>query len=125
MKRDMGMIRTILLVLEQNHDDEPISTHMHHKGKDYERELNHHVRLLADEGLIHTVRGHTLNGDGADMPYALTWKGHDFLDNIRDENVWQGLCELEAASGHPLPSDVFLQLAKRMVRQRVGLDKPV
>lgn len=122
MRRDMNMVRRILMVLEENHEDEPISTHFFDKGREFHMELVHHVRLLSEEGMIHTVRGHSLIGDDANLPYALTWKGYDFLNCVRSDHVWEALCAMEVENGYPLPSDVLLQLAKQMVRQRVGLD---
>ncbi len=46
-------------------------------------ELIHNVRLMSEHGLIHAERMNR----GVILK-SLTWKGHDFLENIQNQTIW-------------------------------------
>ena len=88
MKRDMDLVRTILLALADT--DEPLwSTDL--VTDDYSRDvIGYHFLILDEAGLI------MANVKAADNdPYyiavasRLTWEGNDFLDAVRDESIWK------------------------------------
>ena len=88
MKRDMDLVRTILLALADS--DEPLwSTDL--VPDDYSRDvIGYHFLILDEAGLI------MANVKAADNdPYyiavasRLTWEGNDFLDAVRDESIWK------------------------------------
>lgn len=88
MKRDMDLVRTILLALADS--DEPLwSTDL--VTDDYSRDvIGYHFLILDEAGLI------MANVKAADNdPYyiavasRLTWEGNDFLDAVRDESIWK------------------------------------
>ena len=90
MKRDMSLVRELLLEIEKGHMGMV-------DGLDYPNEkIVYHVKIMNDFGLIeaevHDVS--TLASMGR-VEYALgtiaglTWEGYDFLDDIRDETVWK------------------------------------
>jgi hypothetical protein len=77
MKRDMDLVRKILLEVEswswaQRNDVPKIEGHP-------DEEVSYHVKMMHDVGLIEAV---TLSqGQELDWrPTCLTWDGHDFLD---------------------------------------------
>lgn len=88
MKRDMDLVRTILLALADS--DEPLwSTDL--VTDEYSRDvIGYHFLILDEAGLI------VANVKAADNdPYyiavapRLTWEGNDFLDAVRDESIWK------------------------------------
>lgn len=88
MKRDMDLVRTILLALADS--DEPLwSTDL--VTDEYSRDvIGYHFLILDEAGLI------MANVKAADNdPYyiavasRLTWEGNDFLDAVRDESIWK------------------------------------
>lgn len=88
MKRDMDLVRTILLALADS--DEPLrSTDL--VTDEYSRDvIGYHFLILDEAGLI------MANVKAADNdPYyiavasRLTWEGNDFLDTVRDESIWK------------------------------------
>ncbi|MDD4254082.1 MAG: DUF2513 domain-containing protein [Methanofollis sp.] len=89
MKRDMDLIRQILLKIEEYDGDSeihnlPVENCSH-------EEITYHVYLLLDAKLI---EGHISYGMDTVKPagyaiYRMTWAGHDFLDACRDEGRWQ------------------------------------
>jgi hypothetical protein len=89
MKLNLDLVRAILLHIEAappNQDVGPIRL----DGYD-EDEVLAHLDLLAERDLIDA--NITRAGSGAKRIYAayvksLTWEGHEFLDNARNEEVW-------------------------------------
>ena len=89
MKRDMELIRELLFKIEETAPD-PVfnfgafvdySTH----------EVVHHLCLLQEAGLIHPVIERFDNGSIRQTPHfwGLKWEGCEYLDTIRDEDVWR------------------------------------
>ena len=57
------------------------------KEKDYE--YSYHVKLLIDAGLINGEMINTIGRHAKSfMIQSLTWNGHEFLDTIKNDNVW-------------------------------------
>lgn len=88
MKRDMDLIREILLQIETFEDDDTISG-MQIEGYSHE-EITYHVLLLNEAGLI---QAKILYGMDSVMPenyeiFRMTWEGYDFLEACRDETRW-------------------------------------
>lgn len=88
MKRDMDLIREILLRLEESGEGEQTYQPISDIGYSRER-IRYHNYLLVDAGL---AIGFDLGSDGTPLPQAatdaLTWEGHEFLDAARDDNRW-------------------------------------
>lgn len=121
MKRDMDLIRSLLLHMETDplfdgHSWTTPATPGDIGISDHSiEEIYYHLDLLIDEGY---VKGKT----GAMEPVIckLTWQGHEFLDNIRDQNIW-------AKTKHRLgglPSvalSVVAQIAEAEIKKHLGL----
>jgi hypothetical protein len=57
------------------------------EGHAAEQVLNH-IPLLMQADLITAIDASSM--DGADyMAIGLTWQGHEFLDNVRDPDIWK------------------------------------
>jgi predicted transcriptional regulator len=86
MKRDWEVIREILLQLEKKPADKD-SLEVADFPEDKRDAVTYHVELLKEAGLIHAEVGQT-----AESTYffanRLTWKGHEFLDAIRNDTIW-------------------------------------
>jgi hypothetical protein len=84
MKRDMDVIRLLLLQLEG--DENAVE-----KLKAYDEPLIvYNAALLVDSGLVEgsVARGGDNDPLGVAMNH-MTWGGHDFLDAARDETLWK------------------------------------
>ena len=88
MKRDMDLVRTILLALADS--DEPLwSTDL--VTDEYSRDvIGYHFLILDEAGLIMA----SVKAAGDDpyyiaVAYRLTWEGNHFLDAVRDESIWK------------------------------------
>jgi len=83
MKRDMELIRLLLLQMES--DEEPPELKKYDTAT-----LGYNAALLVDAGLVEG----SVTKDNNGMPVGavllhLTWAGHDFLDSARDPKIWR------------------------------------
>ena len=86
MKRDMDLIRTILLKIEEQGDPQ-LRRVPTIQGAD-EHTVRSHVGLLLDAGLVRAIDASTYSSRDY-LEIGLTWEGHEFLDNIRDPEIWR------------------------------------
>jgi len=119
MKRDMDLIRKILIQLESystNDDIRPIEL----EGYSHEQ-IAYHVYLLKDANLILA----TILFDGGSVApkdysiFGLTWAGHDFLDACRDEGRWNKAKQMAAKLGSGVTFDVMKTLLVQIMTSQI------
>ncbi|EJC6732002.1 hypothetical protein BBM25_20655 [Vibrio parahaemolyticus] len=85
MKRDMELIRKLLLIMEEN------PRQLEVEGYD-KNQVKYHALLLIEAGFLDGNVSDTLANTSVVPSFVsvnrLTWDGHEFLDNIRKEEVW-------------------------------------
>lgn len=114
MKRDMELIRKILLDVEAS---ECLLTGS--RGVQItidsiaQAVVDYHVRLLADGGYI---LGLSSGRQDVPLVQGLTWKGHDFVDAMRPKGVWERIRTVAEKLG-ALTLDTALELAKDLMKQ--------
>ena len=127
MKRDLNLVREILLRLEplSATPDQPVPIDI---GKppldilDYtDEQIVYHIRNMEDGGLISYSSGITTPGLGALLApgvsfrlprfNGLRWHGHEFLDDVRDPKTWEATKKTFSKVG-----DVSLQVAWEIAR---------
>ena len=84
MKRDMDLVREILITIEEGN--------LALDGLEYDQDQIYlHVELMKEHGLVEAVIVPDI--DGAEHKILLcsvkrlTWEGHDFLESARDESI--------------------------------------
>jgi hypothetical protein len=83
MKRDMDLIRRILLEAEA--DDKPNQVLQYTDPHEA-----YNVALLEEAGLVvATITRGYMNKPGTAFLTRLTWSGHDFLDATKDDTIWR------------------------------------
>ncbi|MEX1036889.1 MAG: DUF2513 domain-containing protein [Sneathiella sp.] len=123
MKRDMDIIRDTMLALEKDNDldgvgfyafseNEPVIERADPKVAFYHLQLCVAGGLLDDNG--QEVVGHV-------VIRGLTWEGHDFLDAVRDDNIWAEVKSVVKKQGYELTFDVAKSLAMRLLSTSIGL----
>lgn len=92
MKRDMDLVRNILLKIEADERAHlPVAEFVFENTS--RLELAHHTELVEAAGFIAPVT-HMRSSEAIDyswdqtIGYKLTWDGHEFLDTIRDPEIW-------------------------------------
>lgn len=121
MRRDMDLIRELMLKLEAlpiraggiyliSHEDEEVAV----PGYDADA-IAYHLDLILGAGLIagpdkQPIAGITFRG--------FTWEGHDFVDSVRDPEIWQKTeVALKQAGGFSL--DLAKALAKGFIKKKI------
>ena len=95
MKRNMELIRDLLLRLEglpkTSHERLDIGSWDDElKFDDYTPdEIDYHMGLLYEADIITSSDTINAMANGAWIFDSLTWAGHDFLDSVRDPEVWK------------------------------------
>ncbi len=83
--------------------------------------IYYHIGMLIDAGL---VKGKLFKEPGG-PPFAyvddLTWTGHDFLDAMRDDNLWNKAKEKVIKPGVSFTFDLLLEWLKSQAKQTLGL----
>jgi hypothetical protein len=118
MKRDMDLIREILLYRESDGD--------HKIPNDYnDEQIAYHVQLLIDEGLVEgNVIWQHLGERQVPSGYfitRLTMSGHDFLDASRENKVWEKAKGTFKEKGVGWTIDVLKAVCIQIVKSHVGL----
>lgn len=87
MKRDMDLVRHILIETERTDGPLDISSLRTQEWDD--NAIGYHMELMSHHGLLDCRVTRDLGGDviGGTVD-ALTWDGADYLDAIRDRGVW-------------------------------------
>ena len=87
VKRDMDLVRDILLQVEQSGDVSKLEIEVDDIDKTV---FGYHQHIIIDaglaEGVDQTNLGHTNPQARITSP---TWKGHEFLDAARDPSTWE------------------------------------
>ena len=105
MKRDMDLVREILLKVEATAPDVLGATvEIDRRSK---AEVCGHVELLVDAGL---VDARIAARQQHFVIFRMTWAGHEFLDSARNESIWRRAKTLAIEKGCGL-SMLALQLA--------------
>ena len=86
MKRDMELVRKILIAIEESNCTMGFITLNFDNYSD--EQISYHVKLLRENGLIEAVDASSTDGI-AWMPTGLTWEGHDYIEAIKDDTRWQ------------------------------------
>ncbi len=89
MNRDMDLVRDILLKVEERKYPS-MSELMEDENDKEERDyLGHNTRILFDAGYIRGEDATSMDAGDDWIALDLTWRGHEFLDAIRDPEVWR------------------------------------
>lgn len=114
MKRDMDLIRQILLELEEAPYTGGWANLEIEKGLD-DDVYAYHVQLLHEAGLIEAQDLSTLDGV-AWKPKRLTWEGHEFLEAARESSRWEKAKDVMQKEGGGLVLSVLKEVLLTMMR---------
>lgn len=117
MKRDMDLIREILLEIESKHDGSGRGVDIQIAGKSRD-EVVEHLFMLAEVGFIEGRNASHLQGRGF-LVQRMTWWGHEFLDGVRDPTIWaeakQGAKKVGSFS-----LEVIGDIAKGIIKKKIA-----
>src|SRR5262249_54163060 len=113
MKRDMDLIRQILLAVEDRQETE-IPFFVEVAGYSDEQ-MSYHIRILGEAGLLKAVEL------GRWEAQSLTWAGHDWIDATRNDSTWHKVKATARDRGVSLTFELTKQLAIHIAKSQLGL----
>jgi hypothetical protein len=119
MKRDMDLIRKILLKVEsEEHGFAPEK--MEIDGYTQEQ-IEYHAVLLGEAGLAEIVNVTAFRNKSPQAKVIrLTWAGHEFLDSARENNIWnQAKDKINKIGGATIP--IWTALLTELIKKQLGL----
>jgi hypothetical protein len=118
MKRDMDLVRQILLQIEAAQQPRgPVKLTIPGHS---EEEVSYHVKLPAQAGLITAVDNSTMQSVSWQAA-GLTWPGHEFLDSIKNETVWDKTKAVVKEKGGAISFEVLKGLVTKVALGVFGL----
>ena len=114
MKRDMDIIRLLLLQQESGESEEGLSQH---DGQT----IAYNTALMLDAGFIEGIisKDHTGSPRAAHI-FRLTWAGHDFLDSTRDPKIWKKAKESVLKPGISWTFSLLVEFLKAEAKRQLG-----
>jgi hypothetical protein len=89
MKLDKDLVREILMAIETDTTDPKTGIDLK-IPKRSSREISYHVELLREAGFVlANDAGYLADSMSIWRPTRMTYKGHEFLDTVRDPEVWR------------------------------------
>lgn len=120
MKRDMELIRELMLAIESQDGDFNYES-IEALGYD-EHQIDYHLELLIEEKLVGGEVHHLMGGSSPIIQVdKLSWSGHEFLDNARNESVWKDTMKQVKERGEGISLAVLTQLLIAATKQHFGL----
>jgi hypothetical protein len=122
MKRDMDLIRKLVLLLEERPSawtPDPIEIEGYTPV-----EIGYHSYLLVESGLANGTNITTMGNDLPEYsPTYLTPAGHDFADSIRTQYIWDEVKEDIKAKGLGSATlDIVKKLVDKKIKKHLELD---
>lgn len=107
MKRDMDLIREILLKIESSNENGEFSINGYSDDV-----IEYHLKLLRDAKFIDD---YTVNIIGEITTGQLTWEGNDYLDKVRDNSTWSKTKNIIKEKGLPLIFDTIKTISSALI----------
>lgn len=118
MKRDMDLIRRILLEIEAHED--PNRTQWVEIDGYTNDQIQYHLKILYEGGFIDALDASA--GGGIEyQPRGLTWDGHEFLDTVRSDSVWNKTKALIGSQVSSVSMAIIQEAAKSVLKGMLGL----
>ena len=114
MKRNLDLVRDILLFIEDKSETADFFSVEIDGYSD--RVINYHVYLLVRQDFIVSTEPPIRHAQVTIC--GLTWKGHEYLDTVRSDNVWNKTKELTKPLGSA-SIEVIFQIAKDIALKSV------
>lgn len=88
----------------------------------FDGEDAHYVAIFLDAGLVDaTLLETNMHGIVGSIVKRLTWQGHEFLDAVRSDTIWNHTKEKIGKSGGSWTVSLLLQVATLEIKKQLGL----
>jgi hypothetical protein len=124
MKRDIDLIRKIMLTLEENMEygknfqSVKLFEIMEDESLSIEK-LSYHIGLLLENGLIQAKEHKYVSKDPTDyLINTITSQGHNFIDTIRQDTTWNNIKERAFSIGGSSIS-LLVEISKEYLKKQI------
>ena len=119
MKRNMDLIREILLFIEEKHEYGPVYGFI---IPDHSiNEIAYHCKLLYEHGFIDSYEDLPGDEEAQDIAVGgLTWEGADYLEQIRDNTLWGKTKRTMKEKGIPLTVEFVKETINAIVATAIS-----
>ena len=126
MKRNLNLIRKILLDIENAPPGKVLSAADFNYEEFEELIIAEHLKLLIDAKFLEGDPRQDLLFDGSIVIfcsiYRLTWDGHEFLANAKNDTIWKKVTSQAEEKGESISMFVLNQLLASATKKYFGLD---
>ena len=114
MKRDMDLVREILLEIEEQYIS-TVTYDLEIEGYDMAT-VAYHCKILHEAGLISAYKAQYAGDDIWSFGVgSLTWEGNDYLDKVRDNSTWNKTKNIIKEKGLPLIFDTIKTISSALI----------
>ena len=114
MKRDMDLIRLILLEVEKSEEDEIENIQIQGYS---EKDIMFNAKLMYENDLISDYKTDILDNYYIGQ---LTWNGSDYLDKVRDDSNWKKIKDVIKEKAFPFTFDIVKSVATKLIFSAAG-----
>jgi len=120
MKRDMDLIRKILFNIEEyEHALAPKEINIDGYNQD---QIGYHIYIMGEAGLLEVIERTTLDcSSPIAQARSITWEGHDFLDAIRSDTIWEKTKRKITEAGASMAFEIVKTIAIAISIKQIGL----
>ena len=110
MKRDMDLVRLILLKIEEEYKSTAL-INLSIDGYDMDT-VAYHCKILYEAGFVSNYNASYAGNELYIFSVgALTWEGNDYLDLVRDNSLWKKTKDTITQKGLPMVFDTIKTIA--------------
>ncbi|KPC37888.1 Uncharacterized protein AC509_2035 [Pseudomonas amygdali pv. morsprunorum] len=123
MQLNKELVREILLAIEADEATPQGWIDIEIDGHSAEK-VAYHVLLLHEGGMLVAQDLSSMN-DFDWRPKRLTFRGHEFLDTVRDREIWRrtkDAAEKAGGAGVSLLVELGKAMGKQVLKERLGID---
>ena len=120
MKRDMNLVRSILLALEQ-HEHGHAPDKLKIEGFSDEQ-IGYHIYLMGQANLLKVANINSCDSlSPTAIPIGITWEGYEFLEMAREPSMWKRAVEKVTSTGGTMTIDILKTVLAALAKQSLGL----
>ena len=122
MKRDMELVRKVLLYIEEQYTD-VVLYNIEIKGYDF-KTIAYHCKICYEAGLICDYDSSYGDDEIQDFGVgSLTWEGHEFIEKIKDDAIWNKTNKIIKEKGIKLTIKAIEQIATKLIE--IGIQSAI
>ena len=122
MKRNLDLIRNILLTIEETEANNPLSVQSFVNDEYDEHAISLHIKLLLDCGYIEASPFRYIGMQYDDFRILrITSSGYDYLDSVRNDTVWTKTKEKISEVGESVSLDLVKKIASSAILAMLGI----